>query len=1167
MATRQLICAVLGHVDSGKCVTPDTYIQLSDGRLIKAYKLYKLPKCKLISFNKNKFTKIRPSYFGKRKAETIVELKLGNGIVVKTTPEHKYFILTEKGLIEKEARNINKGDFLIVPKRFNLKLYSLDEIRTWILKKLSKNNEFLIKFDDSFNKLLINTLKKENIKQLSDKINYKLLRHHLKKRHFRILDIIKLCNELNISLTKVAKNIREIKNASLKQRAGHNSPWIKFPRTKTELKSMCYIAGLMFGDGNKNIFWNNDKELIKIFKNHIKRAFNLDVKIKKKRTCNQIINNGGKTFVKYLVNVFNYPLKNKAISIKFPELIEKSNLEIASEFIKGLLDSDGYVTSTVVGFSSSSKEFLEKFHYFLYRYGCFCQKKGNYELVLTGKNNLRNFCKNINFRLTRKQVLAKNLFKKATTNRIYELTPISGTWLRGIRKKLCISTMDLKIPYYRKYESYENISINILQRFIKSIKYFLRTSKYKLNLKERKLIMDSIDKQTKKELFKKLNIPNRRFQNHISFLKSMGYISLNPHLKKNKIYKWQNTNLIINKLNEIHNLFKNFCTVQVKDATIRSYKRYVYDFTIPNAHNFIGNGVLIHNTLLLDSVRGSAVQAREAGGITQHVGASEVPLDVIKKICGPLLKQLKINITIPGLLFLDTPGHEAFTSLRERGGSIADIAILVVDIQEGLMPQTIESIQILKQFKVPFVVALNKIDLINGWHPYPDKLLLEDIRLQGKDVQGVLETKLYEVVAQLEEQGFKSERFDRVTDFTKELSIIPVSAKTGEGVRELLMVLTGLAQRFLEENLKVNVNSPAKASILEVKEVPGLGKTLDIILYDGKLREGDIIVIGGIKEPIVSKARALLKPAPLQELREKGKFFNVKEVTAASGVKVSGPGLDEVIPGMPLLACWDTRKLEELKKQVQEEIKSILIKTEGEGLIIKADSLGSLEAINNLFKKYPIKKAEIGPINKQDIIEAHSVSQTKEEYGVIIGFNVSMLKEASELNKELKVKVFLANIIYKLIEDYEEHLKNLLQERKARALKSIITPVKLQFLKNNTFRASKPAIIGVEILEGTLRSGYPLINADLKRVGEVKAIQSKGESMGEATKGMKVAISIDGGVVGRNLHEGDILYSNVPESHFIKMKTELKGYLRNDEITAMREILKLHRKVDENWGL
>ncbi len=572
-------------------------------------------------------------------------------------------------------------------------------------------------------------------------------------------------------------------------------------------------------------------------------------------------------------------------------------------------------------------------------------------------------------------------------------------------------------------------------------------------------------------------------------------------------------------------------------------------------------------TLLLDTIRGSAVQAREAGGITQHVGASEVPLKVIKNICGSLLEQLKIEITIPGLLFLDTPGHEAFTSLRERGSSIADIAILVIDVMEGMMPQTIESIMMLKQFKVPFVIALNKTDLINGWHSNPDKLLLESIKFQGKDVQGILETKLYELVGRLFELGFQAERFDRVSDFTKEVSIVPVSAKTGEGVKELLMVLTGLAQRFLESTLKVNINSPAKASVLEVKEVRGLGKTLDIILYDGKLRKGDLIIIGGVKEPIVSKARALLKPAPLQELREKGNFLNVKEVTAASGIKVSGPGLDEVIPGMPLIACWDEKKLESLKDEVQEKIKNILIKTEGNGLIIKADSLGSLEAINNLFKNHPIMKAEIGAINKQDLIEANSVRESKKEHGVIIGFNISELAEAAEFNKELNIKIFKSNIIYKLLEDYENYLKDLLDKRKASALKSLVTPVKLKFLKDNVFRASKPAIIGMEVLDGTLRAGYSLINEDLRKVGEVKAIQVKGESVGEAVKGMRVAVSISNGVVGRNLNEGDVLYSNVPESHFIKMKTDYKKYLRSDEITAMREILKIHRKKNEDWGL
>ncbi|MBT4805689.1 translation initiation factor IF-2, partial [Candidatus Woesearchaeota archaeon] len=309
-------------------------------------------------------------------------------------------------------------------------------------------------------------------------------------------------------------------------------------------------------------------------------------------------------------------------------------------------------------------------------------------------------------------------------------------------------------------------------------------------------------------------------------------------------------------------------------------------------------------TSLLDKIRQTAVTKGEAGGITQAVGVSIIPMETIKKICGPLLNAFKGKLSVPGLLAIDTPGHAAFTSLRKRGGSLADIAILIVDITEGFKPQTIESIEILKANKVPFIIAANKIDLIHGWQFDKEKLLLQNINNMNPQMQGEFEKKLYELVGTVAEHGLQSERFDRVEDYTKQIAIVPVSAHTGQGIPELLMVLTGLAQKFLEKKLEIEETGNAKGTILEVKEEKGMGTTLDAIIYNGQLKVNDTLVIGGIDQAIVVKVRALLEPAELAEMREKkSKFKNVKQVTAATGVKISAPGLNEAISGMPIISC------------------------------------------------------------------------------------------------------------------------------------------------------------------------------------------------------------------------------------------------------------------------
>ena len=337
-------------------------------------------------------------------------------------------------------------------------------------------------------------------------------------------------------------------------------------------------------------------------------------------------------------------------------------------------------------------------------------------------------------------------------------------------------------------------------------------------------------------------------------------------------------------------------------------------------------------TTLLDKIRGTAVTSKEPGMLTQHVGASYITIDTIKKISGELLEKFNIKIEIPGLLFIDTPGHAAFISIRRRGSSIADLAILVIDVTEGIQEQTDESINILKHFKTPFVVAATKIDNIEGWIPQKTSSFLESFSKQPEWVRQRLDEKLYRIVGQLSERGFDSERFDRVSDFKKNVAIVPCSGITGEGISELLTVLSGLAQAFLKEQLEVS-KGVGRGSILEVKEVRGLGTTIDVILYDGEMKRGDWLIIGG-KKPIVTKIKALLKPPPSREIRIEKQFESVDHVYAASGVKISAPDLDKAIAGSPIATVHEGGKIEEIKKELQTGIEEIEFEKTGEGIIL-----------------------------------------------------------------------------------------------------------------------------------------------------------------------------------------------------------------------------------------
>lgn len=561
-------------------------------------------------------------------------------------------------------------------------------------------------------------------------------------------------------------------------------------------------------------------------------------------------------------------------------------------------------------------------------------------------------------------------------------------------------------------------------------------------------------------------------------------------------------------------------------------------------------------TSLLDKIRQTAVAAKEAGGITQAIGTTEIPASTIKEICGSLLQKFKIEISIPGLLFIDTPGHEAFVTLRKRGGSIADLAIVVVDILEGPMPQTLESIEILRQAKVPFVVAINKIDRLEGW--VFGKYFLENYEKQSDDVKGAFEERFYRIIEQLSAHG-EIERFDRISDFTKNIAAVPVSAKTGEGIAELLSILTGLAQQFLKQ--KLITTEEGKGMILEVKEVTGLGTTIDAIIYDGVVSRNDYLVIGG-RIPRISKIRALLVPEPMRDIRVEKKFKSIDECRAAIGVKISAPGLDDVIAGSPLRTAKTLVEAENFLDALEQEREEIEVRTETEGLILKADTIGSLEALINIFGAYPVKEATIGQITKSDIIKAEANSDSLNK--VVIGFNTKVSEEMEKFSGDKHVKILKSNIVYRLREDYEKWVEEEKEEIRKSELDTIVRPGKVKILPGCIFRASNPAIVGCEVLGGTIKPGYKLIK-DSREVGEIKQIQDQGKNVEQASIGNKVAVSIIGPTVGRQIEESDVLYTDVPSEDYKKM-VQLEKFLSEHEKQVLEEIAEIKRKAEKMYG-
>jgi translation initiation factor 5B len=575
-------------------------------------------------------------------------------------------------------------------------------------------------------------------------------------------------------------------------------------------------------------------------------------------------------------------------------------------------------------------------------------------------------------------------------------------------------------------------------------------------------------------------------------------------------------------------------------------------------------------TSLLDTIRGTGVQAREAGGITQHIGASFFPIDTIKQLTGPLYEKLaKSESPVPGLLVIDTPGHEVFANLRSRGGSAADIAIVVIDANKGFEQQTFESIEILKKRKVPFVVALNKVDMITGWRRINSPYVTEQVKAQDSSVTTMLDERIYNVVGSLSKLGYNSEGFWRVKDFTKEVAIVPVSAAKNIGIPELLAVVVGLSQQFMAKRLERR-EGPARGIILEIKEEIGLGPSANLVLIDGILRVGNSIIVAKRDRAVVTRIKALLLPKPLDEMRDpRDKFKPVAEVVSAAGVKITSPDLEGVLAGSPLYVLENKEEETRLRPIVEDEIKNTIVAdNDTQGVILLCDTIGSLEAIRDMLGKaeIPIQKADIGHITRRDVLAASAVKEKNRYLGVILGFNVKILEEANREAQERGIQVFSERVIYNLVRNYTDWV-SYQREHEDSILFNEIPPVcRFQFMKGFVFRRNFPAVFGAEIQIGKLRQKVEVINEVGKRIGIIHQIQENGKPIDEATQGEQVAVSIKEISVGRHINEGDIFYTNLKSREAKLLLERFSARLTPDEKSLLDKIIEMKRRVDPSYA-
>ncbi|KAK4145891.1 mono-functional DNA-alkylating methyl methanesulfonate N-term-domain-containing protein [Dichotomopilus funicola] len=556
-------------------------------------------------------------------------------------------------------------------------------------------------------------------------------------------------------------------------------------------------------------------------------------------------------------------------------------------------------------------------------------------------------------------------------------------------------------------------------------------------------------------------------------------------------------------------------------------------------------------TKLLDKIRQTNVQEGEAGGITQQIGATYFPVEAIKQKTAVVNPDGKFEFKVPGLLIIDTPGHESFSNLRSRGSSLCNIAILVVDIMHGLEPQTLESMKMLRDRKTPFIVALNKIDRLYGWKKIDNNGFRESLALQNKAVQNEFKNRLEETKLAFAEQGFNSELFYENKSMARYVSLVPTSAHTGEGIPDMLKLIVQLTQERMVGSLMYL--SEVQATVLEVKAIEGFGMTIDVILSNGILREGDRIILCGTEGVIKTNIRALLTPAPLKELRLKSQYVHNKEVKAALGVKISAPGLEGAIAGSRMLVVGPDDDESDLEDEVESDLASLFSRVEksGRGVSVQASTLGSLEALLDFLKvsKIPVANVGIGPVYKRDVMQCGIMLEKAADFAVMLCFDVKVDKEAQSYADEQGIKIFTADIIYHLFDQFTKHIHEQNEKKKEESKMLAVFPCVLNPVA--VFNKTNPIVVGVDVVEGSLRINTP-ISVEIIPIGRVTSIEREHKQIPICKKGQpSVAVKIEMGghqpTYGRQLEEKDVLYSQISRASIDTLKQFYRADVTNDE--------------------
>ncbi len=482
------------------------------------------------------------------------------------------------------------------------------------------------------------------------------------------------------------------------------------------------------------------------------------------------------------------------------------------------------------------------------------------------------------------------------------------------------------------------------------------------------------------------------------------------------------------------------------------------------------------------------------------------------------------------------------------------MAILVVDIVHGLEQQTLESIELLKARKTPFIVALNKVDRIYGWKPQAYSNWKETFESQSQGVKDEFNGLLRYTITKFAEIGYNASLFSENPNDKKYISLVPTSAISGEGIPDLVRLILELSEKYLKMEIKEEV----ECTILEVKNTEGFGVTLDVILSNGELKAGDRIGFCGSDGPILTTIRTLLIPQPL---KMNSQYQKVERVRASQGVKIFAHDTDKAIAGSRVFVVHENE--EEVKKKLVDDT---TLDLSPEGLHVVASTLGSLEALLSFLKKsdVPVSHVSVGQIKKKDLVIAQAASEKNKEYGAILVFDTVLDKETKDTASKMNLRVLEAKIIYHLLDQYKAFVEEIRAKDKETFSGEAIFPVQLSIVPNCIFTKRSPLILGVHVDSGTLKIGTPLCvfkeGEEMIHMGNVTSIENNKKNVTKALKGQKVAIKIEtrqnesGRMYGRHFSEASLFYSVLTRRSLDVLKQAFRDEMDEEHVELIVKI-------------